>query len=56
MDRLHNGIFENDAIRVVRRTETTPLQSQLLKALEIAPPPLLESIEQKRRGDPKSAS
>ena len=56
MDRLHNGIFENDAVRVVRRTETTPLQSQLLKALEIAPPPLLESIEKKRRGDPKSAS
>ncbi|MFH1530995.1 MAG: IS1634 family transposase [Pseudomonadota bacterium] len=56
MDRLHNGVFENDAVRVVRRTETTPLQSQLLKALEIAPPPLLESIEKKRRGDPKSAS
>ena len=52
MDRLHRVVFENDEVQVVRRTETTPLQSQLLKALDMAPPPRLESIGPKRRGDP----
>ena len=52
MDRLHRGVFENNDVRVVKRTEISTLQSQLFKALVIAPPPRLESIEPKRRGNP----
>jgi len=52
MDRLHRVVFENKDVRVVQRTEVSALQSQLFRALEITPPPRLESIEPKRRGIP----
>lgn len=35
--RLHSVVFENKDVRVVQRTEVSALQSQLFKALEIAP-------------------
>jgi len=45
MDRLHRGVFECASGRFVQRTELTQLQHQLLKAVEVPPPPRFEAIQ-----------
>ncbi|MBP7796988.1 MAG: hypothetical protein KA072_00010 [Thermoanaerobaculaceae bacterium] len=44
MDRLQRGEFEGPAGRFAQRTELTPLQANILKVLEIAPPPRFQMI------------
>lgn len=45
MGRLQRGEFEGPAGRFAQRTELTPLQTHILKTLEIAPPPRFQMIE-----------
>jgi hypothetical protein len=45
MDRLQRGEFEGPAGRFAQRTELTSLQANILKTLEIAPPPRFQMIE-----------
>lgn len=44
MDRLQRGEFECPSGRWIQRTELTSLQKQFLKALDVPPPPLFDSI------------
>jgi hypothetical protein len=55
MDRLHRGEFESPSGRWVQRTELTALQKQFLKALDVPPPPLFDSITPTSEGDTPTA-
>ena len=55
LTRLHLGEFAGPAGRVTQRTETTPRQRQLLRALEVPEPPLvldLQAAQPRRRRAP----
>jgi hypothetical protein len=45
LERMHLGEFSRPAGRVVQRTETTPRQREILRALELREPPLLVEHE-----------
>jgi hypothetical protein len=44
LERMHLGEFQGTAGRVVQRTETTPRQREILRALEIEEPPLVHEL------------
>jgi hypothetical protein len=57
LERIHLGEFAGPAGRITQRTETTPRQRELLRALEIPEPPLvldLQAIQPRRRRAPAS--
>jgi hypothetical protein len=45
LDRMHLGEFAGPAGHVTQRTETTPRQRELLRALEIKEPPLVPDLQ-----------
>jgi transposase len=45
LQRLHLGEFDGPAGRVLQRTETTPAQRDILRALQIAEPPRFLALE-----------
>src|SRR5579885_1997067 len=45
LERMHLGAFHGSAGRVLQRTETTPTQSEILRALTIDEPPRFLAIE-----------
>lgn len=45
LERMHLGEFHGSAGRVLQRTETTPAQHEILRALAIAEPPRFLAIE-----------
>lgn len=45
LQRLHLGEFHGSAGRVLRRTEMTPAQRQILRALAVPEPPRFLAIE-----------
>jgi hypothetical protein len=45
LERMHLGEFEGSAGRVLQRTETTPAQRDILKALDVPEPPRFFAIE-----------
>ena len=47
LQRIHLGEFVSREGRVLQRTELTPEQSNLLKSLNISPPPLVQKVELK---------
>ena len=57
LERMHLGEFAGPAGRISQRTETTPGQRELLRALEIREPPLvldLQAAQPRRRRAPRS--
>jgi len=48
LERMHLGQFEGSAGRVLQRTETTPAQREILRALAIEEPPRFYAIEPAR--------
>jgi hypothetical protein len=57
LERMHLGEFTGPAGRVTQRTETTPRQRELLRALQIKEPPLvldLQAAQPRRRRAPAS--
>jgi transposase len=48
LDRMHLGEFAGPAGRITQRTETTPRQRELLRALEIKEPPLVLDLQATR--------
>jgi DDE family transposase len=57
LERIHLGEFAGPAGRVTQRTETTPRQRELLRALQIKEPPLvldLQAAQPRRRRAPAS--
>jgi hypothetical protein len=57
LERMHLGEFAGPAGRVTQRTETTPRQRELLRALQIKEPPLvldLQAAQPRRRRAPAS--
>ena len=47
MERMHLGIFESKKGRILRRTELTSEQSNILKKLNISPPPRVHKVDLK---------
>jgi hypothetical protein len=45
LERMHLGAFQGSAGRVLQRTETTPAQLEILRALQIDDPPRFLAIE-----------
>ncbi len=45
LERMHLGDFAGPAGRLTQRTETTPAQREILRALEIKEPPLVLDVE-----------
>jgi transposase len=57
LERMHLGEFAGPAGRITQRTETTPHQRELLRALQIPEPPLvldLQAVQPRRRRAPAS--
>jgi hypothetical protein len=57
LERMHLGEFTGPAGRITQRTETTPRQRELLRALQIREPPLvldLQAARPRRRRAPAS--
>src|SRR5919198_6337689 len=48
LDRMHLGEFAGPAGRVTQRTETTPRQRELLRALDLREPPLVFDLQAAR--------
>lgn len=47
LERIHLGEFESKDGRILQRTELTPDQANLLKTLNISPPPKIQKIDLK---------
>lgn len=57
LERMHLGEFTGPAGRVTQRTQTTPRQRELLRALQIPEPPLvfdLQAVQPRRQRAPAS--
>jgi hypothetical protein len=49
LGRIHRGVFATSDGRVVQRTELDAKQRALFRACDVAPPPLIESVEPVQR-------
>ncbi len=49
LNRIHRGVFATNDGRVVQRTELDAKQRALFRACDVAPPPLIESVEPVQR-------
>jgi len=47
LERIHLGEFESKDGRILQRTELTPDQANLLKTLDISPPPKVQKVDLK---------